>query len=302
MTRHLSTKLITLAVLAPCLAAPAVAQSMSPWYGGLSVGQTRSHLDEQSMADTALGGASTATGLVADRRHTGYRVFGGRQLGAGLALEAAYFDLGNFSFSSGTTAGDTLQGKTKMQGASLDLVGTLPLGDRLSLLGRIGGTYAKVRNTYTGTAPVANPSPNQREGNVKVGAGLQYAFGQNFMMRTEYERYRMNTGMGSRGNLDMISISAVFPFGGSTSRMSSLEERRARMAASEGRMQGADNMQAGMGSGMGSGMGAGMKDGMSPDQMIANEAPGAGPAPAATTATTIAADAPQRGRAGDASR
>lgn len=233
MTHNLSLKLLVLAGLAPCLAGTALAQPVSPWYWGLSVGQTRSHLNEQEMADTALGGASTATGLVTDRTHTGYRVFGGRQLGAGWAMEAAYFDLGNFSFSSGTTAGDTLQGKLKMQGASLDLVGTMPLSQRVALLGRIGGTYAKVRNTFTGTAPVANASPSQREGNVKVGAGLQFAFSPGFMMRTEVERYRMNTGLGARGNMDMLSISAVFPFGGGDTRMSSRSDERARLAASQ---------------------------------------------------------------------
>jgi OmpA-OmpF porin, OOP family len=213
-TRSRALPLLALASLAPFIALPTQAQDSTRYgYGGLAVGPSRSHLNDQQGADTALGGASTATGLVEDHRHTGYRVFGGMQMTRNWALEAAYFDLGNFTFTSGTSLGGTLNGKLKLQGASLDLVGTVPLGERAALLGRVGATYAKSRNAFTGTAPVVDATPSKRETNAKVGVGLQYAFSPAFQMRTEYERYRMADAMGGRGNVDLVSVSLVFPFG-----------------------------------------------------------------------------------------
>jgi OOP family OmpA-OmpF porin len=205
--------LLALAGLSPLMALPAQAQEGPKPYFGLAAGRSQSHLGTQAAADNALGGLSTATGLVADKRFNGYRVFGGLQMSRFWALEASYFDLGNFTFESGTTAGDTLSGKLKLQGGALDVVGTVPLTERLSLLGRIGGTYAKSRYAFGGTAPVVNGTPSKRQANLKSGVGLQYAFTDNFQMRGEYERYRMNNTVG-RGNVDLVTVSVVFPFGG----------------------------------------------------------------------------------------
>jgi len=46
-----------------------------------------------------------------------------------------------------------------------------------------------------------------------VGAGLQYAFSPSFLVRGEAERYRVNDAVGNHGDVDMVSISLVFPFG-----------------------------------------------------------------------------------------
>jgi OOP family OmpA-OmpF porin len=102
-----------------------------------------------------------------------------------------------------------------MQGVNLDLVGTLPITDRLSALGRIGAQYARTRDTFgtTGLATVINANPSNRETNAKIGVGLQYEFSPSFLVRTEAERYRMNDGVGHKANVDLYSVSLVMPFG-----------------------------------------------------------------------------------------
>jgi OmpA-OmpF porin, OOP family len=92
-------------------------------------------------------------------------------------------------------------------------VGTLPFTENLSMLGRVGGTYARSRASFSGSTPVVDANPSKREGSVKAGLGLQYAFGPSFLMRSELERYRVSNAVGSRGNVDVLSVSLVFPFG-----------------------------------------------------------------------------------------
>ena len=201
--------------MACLLATPALAQEAGYSYGGLSVGQARAHFDDARMAASLLSGGLTTSATQRDDRDSGYKVFLGYQFNRGIALEAGYFNLGKYSFSSTTVPAGTLDGQIKLQGLNLDLVATLPLSERLSVLGRVGGQYAQTRDTFSGTGRVNVLRPNitHREANAKVGVGLQYEFSPAFLMRAEAERYRINTGTGDHGNVNLYSVSAVFPFG-----------------------------------------------------------------------------------------
>jgi OOP family OmpA-OmpF porin len=205
--------MLVLAGLGPLIATPLLAQDGLYGYGGVSIGNARARLNEQRAADTVLGGGVTATNLQRDRDHMAYRLFGGVQVNHVLGFEVGYFDLGNFSFNSGTSAGGTLAGKLKVQGASFDAVATLPFTERLAGLARAGATYAKSRGTFNGVPPVADASPSKREANPKVGLGLQYAFTPSLLLRGEVERYRVNDAVGHRGNVDVMNVSLVMPFG-----------------------------------------------------------------------------------------
>ncbi len=206
-------RMLVLAGLGPLIATPLLAQDGLYGYGGISVGNARARLNEQRAADTVLGGGVTATNLQRDRDHLAYRLFGGVQVNRVLGFEAGYFDLGNFGFNSGTSAGGTLDGKLKVQGVSFDAVATLPFTDRLAGLARAGATYAKSRGTFNGVPAVANASPSKREANPKVGLGLQYALTPSLLLRGEVERYRVNDAVGHRGNVDVLNVSLVMPFG-----------------------------------------------------------------------------------------
>jgi OOP family OmpA-OmpF porin len=222
MTTSHALRLLTLAGLAPLLAAPALAQQDGYYYGGLSVGRSRIHVDEGRMTTDLIGSVPGSIAIASDRNDTGYKLFGGYQFNRSFGVELGYFDLGKFGFTSTTTAPNgTVEGQLKVRGINLDLVGAMPLTERFSVLGRIGVTNARTRSSFAGTGAVTvtDTGTSRRDTNLKVGAGLQYAFSPSFIVRGEVERYRINDTLGEHGHVNLMSVSLVFPFGRSPEPM-----------------------------------------------------------------------------------
>ncbi|ODV09625.1 MAG: flagellar motor protein MotB [Rubrivivax sp. SCN 70-15] len=196
-------------------ATPAWAQDGGYPYLGISLGQSRAKIDEARITAGLLGAGLTTTAMTRDEHDTAFKLFGGYQFNRNFALEAGYFDLGRFGFSSTTSPAGTLDGQIRLQGLNLDLVGTLPLTDRLSVIGRVGAQYAKASDRFSGAGAVdvLNPSPSQRATNYKLGAGLQYEISRSMLLRAELERYRINDAVGNHGDVNMVSVSLVIPFG-----------------------------------------------------------------------------------------
>ena len=215
MTSLHTLRLLSIAGLGSLLATSTLAQEGGYSYGGLSIGQSRAKIDEARITASLLGAGLSTSAMSRDESGQGFKVFGGYQFNRNFALEAGYFNLGKFGFTSTTVPAGTLSGGIKLQGLNLDLVGTLPLTERLSAIARVGGQYARTRDTFTGggAVTVLNPNPSARSFNAKVGAGLQYEFSRSFLMRAEAERYRINDAVGNRGDVNMYSLSLVFPFG-----------------------------------------------------------------------------------------
>jgi OOP family OmpA-OmpF porin len=205
-----------LAALAGVASPTALAQHQVPvWYGGINIGQAREHFDHAMMARSVLPPAFAVTGTSDDRRDTGYKLYAGYRFHRYFAVEGGYFNLGKFDFTATTLPAGTLSGNIKVDGLNLDLVGILPITDRFSAFGRIGLTNARTRDSFSGTGAAApfSTSRSERDTNYKFGAGLQFDFNYNLGMRLEAERYRINDGVGSRGNIDLFSIGLVYRFG-----------------------------------------------------------------------------------------
>jgi len=204
-----------LASLMTVATAPAWAQEGRYFYGGASLGQSRAKIDEERITSSLLGAGLTTTSMTRDEHDTAYKLFGGYQLNRNFAIEAGYFNLGKFGFSSTTLPTGSLNGQIKLQGLNLDLVGTLPLTGGLSAIGRVGAQYADARDTFSGSGAVnvLNPSPSKRAANYKLGAGLQYEVSPAFLVRAEAERYRINDAVGNHGDVNLFSVSLVIPFG-----------------------------------------------------------------------------------------
>lgn len=208
-------RLLSLAALGYLVTVPSFAQDSSYFYGGMSVGQSRAKIDEPRINAALLGAGLGTTGMSRDDKDTAYKIFGGYQFNPNFALEGGYFNLGKFGFTSTTVPTGTLHGQIKLQGVNLDLVGTLPLSERWSAIGRVGAQYAQARDSFSGTGAVTvlNPSPSRNEINYKVGAGVQYAVSPSFLVRAEAEHYRINDAVGNHGGVNAVSVSLVFPFG-----------------------------------------------------------------------------------------
>jgi OOP family OmpA-OmpF porin len=86
---------------------------------------------------------------------------------------------------------------------------------RWSLMGRVGVAYAHTQDrfTTTGAVTVTDPSPSQRQANIKYGLGTQYAVTPALSLRLEAERYRINDAVGRRGDVDMVTLGLVYRWG-----------------------------------------------------------------------------------------
>ena len=209
--------LIALAAFAsPYALAEEATDASDSWYVGGNYGQSRATIDDPRIISSLLGAGFTTTSIVDDNRDNGYKLFAGYQFSRNFALEAGYFNLGQFGFVATTVPAGTFTGNIKLQGANLDLVGILPLTDRFSAFGRVGVTYVRAKDHFTGTGlvHVLDPNPSKSGGNYKFGAGLQYAFNHAVAVRAEAERYRVDDAVGNKGDIDLYSLGLVFRFGG----------------------------------------------------------------------------------------
>ena len=187
----------------------------SAWYIGAGVGQSRATIDEPRLRASLAANGETVTGFTKDQRDTGYKLFVGRQLNQYFAVEAGYFDLGKFDFKSTTSGNGVLNGQAGFRGVNLDLLGQLPLSQRLSLLGRVGMHYTKTNTEFSGNRLLGstNTHASERKLNAKLGLGLEYKFSEALALRGEVERYRLNDAVGNRGDADLYSVSLVYKLG-----------------------------------------------------------------------------------------
>ena len=212
-----TSALISLASLA-VLASSAVVADDSGWYGGANIGRSSATIDNARITSGLASSGLNTTSIANRDRDTAYKIYGGYQFNPYIGLEGGYFDLGKFGFKANTLPLGTLDGNIRLRGVNLDAVGTLPLSEKFSALGRIGINHAQARDSFmgTGVVNVTNPNPSKRDTNYKLGVGMQYAFNDALVMRAEIERYRINDAIGNRGHVDVVSIGLVYRFGGKT--------------------------------------------------------------------------------------
>lgn len=207
-------RLLALAGLGALLAAPAFAQSTSHFYGGVGAGIARSANETARTTGVLLPGVDTVSSS-SDRNDNAYKVFGGYQINRNIALEAGYYSLGKSRFTTQTSPEGTFSSATKVRGLNFDVVGTLPFTERFAGLARVGAhqAYSKEDSSGTGANAGTASSTKHNNTNFKVGVGLQYELTPAVWIRGEVERYRVKDSTGRRNNIDMTSVSLVFPFG-----------------------------------------------------------------------------------------
>jgi len=206
--------LLGVASLGAVMTASAFAQDNRYYYWGLSAGQSHSQIDDRLTTNSLLGTQTAPGSFGSEKQDTAYKLFGGYQLTPNFALEAGYFNLGKFSYSTALPGG-TMNGRYEVEGLNLDLVGTMPLSAKWSALARLGVQHAMTRDAFGGPGlpAYASVDNSQRANNMKVGLGLQYEISPSVLVRGEAERYRVKDGVGNNGDVNLFSVSLVFPFG-----------------------------------------------------------------------------------------
>lgn len=185
-------------------------------YMGIGAGQSQADIDHVRIAQNLNDQGFNTTTLTEDSHATGYKAYLGFPLHPNWAVEAGYFDLGRFGFNATTVPHGSLTGSARIRGLNLDLVGTMPVTDRWSLMGRVGAAYAQTQARFgsTGAVAVSHPASNRKETHYKYGLGAQYAFTPALSLRLEAERYRVNDAVGRRGDVDLVTLGLVYRFGG----------------------------------------------------------------------------------------
>lgn len=229
--RHLHV--IGAAVLA-LLATQAMAKTPeAPYlYLGLGMGQSRPKLDAPRLGAQALTGTGlTVTDTSKDERDIAYQAFVGYQFNRYLGAEVGYFRLGHFSYQATTAPAGGLDGRLRVTGVNLDLVGQLPLTEHLSALARAGYQKARTRADWSGTGAAAGTDRIGRanDNDARYGVGLQYALTPQFLMRAEAGSSRFADALGGTARAVVYSLSLVMPLGASAAPMRRAEAPAAYM-------------------------------------------------------------------------
>lgn len=205
-------------MVAAALAAPASMAQGARWYGGASLGRSAATIDDTRIT-SGLAGQGLATNSISHRdRDPGYRLFGGYQVNRNFGIEAGWLDMGEMGYTATTTPAGTLVGDVRFKGLNLDIVGTLPITERVSLLGRIGGASVRSTGTFSATGAVTMPyaasSTSARHFGARYGIGVAWRLTDAWELRLEGERMRVNDSVGNRGHVDLLSLGVVYYFGG----------------------------------------------------------------------------------------
>lgn len=172
------------------------------FYLGGNVGRTQANWD--TTGGFVIPGG-TLNSINQDTSETAWKLYAGYQFTKYLGVEAEYVDFGRYNFNGTATVppvGFAFNGNVKIDGYGLVGVGTLPLSDSFSVLGKLGVFYSHESGSLTVLGLSAGGSDNKTR--ATYGVGLKYAFNHNLSVRAEIERF---PGMGSSsGNTENVNV------------------------------------------------------------------------------------------------
>jgi OmpA-OmpF porin, OOP family len=215
-TPNAASRRLPLSTLALCIALASSAASAqdSSWYIGASVGKTGTDSRTGDM-EAAWEGAGYGTNtLQVDDKNTGWKALGGYSFNEHLALEASYADLGDVEIFASLAPAASQHVQASMRGASLDLVGSLPLSPVVSAFARVGVNNLRIRQTFSNSAisPYFTDS-TERGTNAKYGFGMEFNVSDAFSVRAEAERFHVDGNRVTDDRIDMFSLGVVYRFG-----------------------------------------------------------------------------------------
>lgn len=174
------------ALLALALALPgaALAADGAPRvFLGAGVGNVNYGYDSaRCTADLA---ASVGAPCTVDGQARGIKLYGGVQLSPYLGVEAAYHDLGTLKGKVPTASVSVKEEQAAFTGA---ITGTLPLGERFAVFGKLG--YFRGWLDATATGPGGTAELSEDPANVLLGGGVRLMANDHVGTRVEYELYK----------------------------------------------------------------------------------------------------------------
>lgn len=180
-------------ILIGALLLAASSTALAQAYVGGSVGRSQAAID---CADPLL---------ACNNSSTGFKVQAGYQFTPRFAAEMVYIDLGKIdtSFSSGISA------NIKGTGVGLQVLGSLPFTQAWSGFARFGVNRTSAESDTRAGAIMNNRT--DRTTNASVGVGVDYALQNNFSLRGEVERYRLDA-LDDHYNVTNVSVGVKYKF------------------------------------------------------------------------------------------
>ena len=179
------------------LATPFAYAAGTSWFGGIDVA---SHLPEVNVRNFS--------GSVDDNMKS-RKVYGAYQFNRLLGVEMGA-DISRVSArDNGLIEPGSLAPGLKPKGWQFSSTGTLPIGQKLGVTGKVGA--------YRGEVDLSTSQSINDDGKTKAlyGVGLKYDFSQNFRVQGGWDRYRLGTDKtiidGDR-NIDLLSIGLKYRF------------------------------------------------------------------------------------------
>lgn len=204
---------VCVALLAVAIPRPdggqAHAAERSPWYIGAGAGRSV-FSSPPSTLDTFASIQASGNIDSLELRSSGIRAYGGFRVNPYFALEAGYADLGQITFAKSERPGCPIQpgiscpavlsegttGEITAHGWNLGARGTIPLGERFELSGKLGvfrstATLRAARRFFSPsfeTEPEFIPERTVRRTSPLIGVGLNYRVTPEFSFTLDWER------------------------------------------------------------------------------------------------------------------
>jgi OmpA-OmpF porin, OOP family len=153
-------------------------------------------------------------GLSCNDTDTAWKIFAGYQFHPNLAAEVGYVNLGETK-ASGVTSGVNVNATAKATAWELVGVGSWPVGNRLSLLGKLGAYYGTVDESATGSVPGFAATFTAKDSNTgfTFGFGGRFDITEHLAARAEWQRYsRMGGDNTGKSDVDVLGIALLWKF------------------------------------------------------------------------------------------
>ena len=196
----MKNKPVALFLAMAALAAAPLAQA--GWYTGLSIGNSRTDKELVSNRESTVVNA-TVSGSTFDDKDLALKAFGGYRFNPWLAVEVNYADLGESQLvTTIATTNPVSSGVAaltrKISGFGADVVVSAPLGEAVSIFGRVGAVRSRLvaHTALSGNIVFTNGNANDRERSITLNETVaRYGLGADWMvtphlgLRAEYERW-----------------------------------------------------------------------------------------------------------------
>ena len=173
-------------------------------YAVVDVGQT-------TAKDVCVG---MPAGFSCNEKATAFKFSGGYQLTPNLGVEVGYGILGSSKISGTDTSSGfpiTINADAKLTTLQVAAIGTFPLSDSFSLIGKLGVASSTVKLNGTGSGlgvTVAIPETSATSTKLAYGIGAQFDLSKNLGIRTQYENLGEVGDVNTTGTAKVSLISA----------------------------------------------------------------------------------------------